>query len=1049
MVGKNAKGYNSGASSHMTFDSGTLAPSSIRSGSGSVIVGNGAGLEVVHTGSSSLSNNSGSFSLSSVLHVPSICKNLISVRQFTHDNNCSVEFYPWGFCVKDLKTGTLRHISPSSGPLYPFPAVLGSSFSAVRAPLVVGDKSVSLWHACLGNPGPAVLNLLRLTNSINCCSHALHSFQCTSCFTCKNVNLPFPVRVSVTSRPFQLIHSDVWTSSVPSLSGYRYYVIFIDDFSRYVWLFPLVCKSDVFICFQKFKAFVSVQFSSTIQVLRSDNGGEYTKGSFQWFLASIGISFQSSCPHTPQQNGVSERKHRHLSEIGRTMLYHSGASYSYWVEAFLTACFTINRLPTPLLHNKSPFEVLFGIVPNYSILRPFGCLCFPNLRSYRCHKLEPTSSPCVFLGYSSTQKGYRCLRLDTRVIIVSRSVRFVETSFPLRDVPSSQPSSSVSTRRPQFPAPSIPHTSSSTPVSGSVSTTSSHGSGDYSIPTDSVASSNSVASPASLPNVHPMLTRSKSGIRKPNPKYALNLSTSNVSTSLPLVPSSVSVALRDTQWRLAMLDEFNALLSNRTWSLVPPTPSMNIVGCKWVFRVKQKADGSLERCKARLVAKGFHQRPGVDFYDTFSPVVRPTTICLVLSLAISRGWSFHQLDVKNAFLHGILSEDVYMSQPPGFVDKVFPNHVCKLHKALYGLKQAPRAWYARFGSFLLSLGFSNSGADSSLFVYSGGCSTIFLLLYVDDIILTGSDSSTLSKLVSRLKSEFAMNDLGPLSFFLGVQASFTFKGLILSQSKYISDLLCRTGMHNSKPVATPLAGSKLSIADGELLPDPAEYRSIVGSLQYLAFTRPDVSFAVSHVSQFLAAPRTTHMVAVKRILRYLRGTTSVGLLLPFSSSTQLLAYSDADLAGCPDTRRSTTGSSIFFGSALISWRSQKQRTVSRSSTEVEYQAMASTLSELIWVQHLLRDLGVCLHSPPLLFCGNVSAIYLSQNPIFHGRTKHIEVDFHFLRERVAAKTLCIRFISSDRQLADLFTKSLTSSRFKSLCSSLCLVLTSATTAGVC
>lgn len=279
-----------------------------------------------------------------------------------------------------------------------------------------------------------------------------------------------------------------------------------------------------------------------------------------------------------------------------------------------------------------------------------------------------------------------------------------------------------------------------------------------------------------------------------------------------------------------MTDEFNALLSNSTWSQAPRTRSMNVVCCKWVFRVKQEAYGSLECYKARLVAKGFLQCLGVDFGDTFSPVICPTTISLVLSIDVSCGWSFHQLDVNNAFLHGVLNADIYMSQPHWFLDKSFPNHVCKLHKALCGLKQAPRSWYARFDSFFLSLGFHNSRADSSLFVYSSSTTTIFLLLFVDNIILIKSDSSLLSSLVSRLKSKFAMNDLGALNFFLGVQTTFLPSCFLLTQSKYIYDLLCRVGMQHCKHVPTLLFGSKLSMGDRELLSNPTKYRSIVGSL---------------------------------------------------------------------------------------------------------------------------------------------------------------------------------------------------------------------------
>lgn len=254
-----------------------------------------------------------------------------------------------------------------------------------------------------------------------------------------------------------------------------------------------------------------------------------------------------------------------------------------------------------------------------------------------------------------------------------------------------------------------------------------------------------------------------------------------------------------------MLAEYQALIKNQTWILVPSQSSYNIVGCKWVFRIKYNPDGTLKQYKARLVAKGFHQRPGIDYSETFSPVIRPTTVRLILSLAISQGWSLRQLDVNNAFLQGTLTETVYMTQPPGYVDSHNPNHVCKLTKAIYGLKQAPRAWYIELKTFLLSYGFSNSISDPSLFIYQHGSQCFYLLVYVDDIIITGPSPAHLNTFISTLASRFSLKDLGSLSFFLGVEVIPNAHGLFLNQTKYISDLLHRYNMDTCNPVSTPMA----------------------------------------------------------------------------------------------------------------------------------------------------------------------------------------------------------------------------------------------------
>ena len=350
-----------------------------------------------------------------------------------------------------------------------------------------------------------------------------------------------------------------------------------------------------------------------------------------------------------------------------------------------------------------------------------------------------------------------------------------------------------------------------------------------------------------------MITRAKNHISKPIQK--LNLST-QLSPPTDIEPTTATQALKDQKWRRAMSQEYDALVRNGTWELVPPASSHNIVGCKWIFRIKRHSDGSIDRHKARLVAKGFHQRPGIDYHDTFSPVVKPTIVRLVLSLAVSRKWSLRQLDINNAFLQGYLSEAVYMSQPQGFVDPDNPSYVCKLRKSIYGLKQAPCAWYTELRKFLLASGFQNSLADTSLFILKHGGHLIYLLVYVDDIIITGDNDGFVQQFVTLLSQQFSLKDLGQLFYFLGVEVISHPHGLLLSQRRYILDLLAHTKMMEAKPVLTPLPTSPpITLHSGSPLSDPSEYRAIVGSLQYLLLTRLDIVFAVS---QFMHKPTSDH-----------------------------------------------------------------------------------------------------------------------------------------------------------------------------------------------
>ncbi|XP_050136174.1 uncharacterized mitochondrial protein AtMg00810-like [Malus sylvestris] len=370
-------------------------------------------------------------------------------------------------------------------------------------------------------------------------------------------------------------------------------------------------------------------------------------------------------------------------------------------------------------------------------------------------------------------------------------------------------------------------------------------------------------------------------------------------------------------------------------------------------------------------------------------------------MAAHFGWNLRQLDVKNAFLHGVLQEEVYMSQPPGFIDPQHSDYI-----------------------------------DSFVVV---------LLLYVDDIIITGNAPTLISDVISALTKEFDIKDLGPLHFFLGIQIISQNDGLVLSQAKYVKDLLTKTAMLDSKPCSTPcLPYNRLVLDDGQPYNNPALYRSVVGALQYLTFTRPDIAFAVHQVCQFMQRPMESHFSAVKRILRYLKGTLNLGIHyggLEVNFDT-IRAFSDADWAGDPNDRRSTTGFVVFLGSNPISWSSKKQQIVSRSSTEAEYRALATTAAELDWIRQLLTVLHLAIPSSPVLFCDNMSAIALTSNPVLHQRTKHIEVDIHFVRERVAKKLLQVQFVSSSEQYADIFTKGLSTPLFQTHCRNLSLGFTS-------
>ena len=445
----------------------------------------------------------------------------------------------------------------------------------------------------------------------------------------------------------------------------------------------------------------------------------------------------------------------------------------------------------------------------------------------------------------------------------------------------------------------------------------------------------------------------------------------------------------------------------------------------WIFRLKTKFDGSFERYKARLVGDGKSQQEGVDCDETFSLVVKPASIRLVLSIAISKSWSIHQLDVKNAFLHDHLSETAYMHQPLGFRDPAHPDYVCLLRKSLYGLKPASRAWYQRFADFVTTIGFRNNICDNSLFVYSHGSHLAYLLLYVDDIILTASSDSLRQFIMTKLSSEFAMKDLGPLSYALGIAVSRTSAGLFLSQRKYATEILEKADISDCKRAPTPVATtSKLSTDSGSPCDNPTLYRCLAGALQYLTFTRPDISYAVQQVCLFMHEPSVEHMAVLHRILRYVRGTIDHGLQLYKSLISSLWSYTDADWGGCRDTRRLTSDYCVFLGDNLVSWSSERQPTASKSNVEAEYHGVANVVFETCWIRNLLLELHCLIPTATLVYCDNVSAVYLFGNPVNHKRTKHIEMNIHFVREKFKRGDVRILHVPSHYQIADIFTKGL-------------------------
>ncbi|KAG8489617.1 hypothetical protein CXB51_017591 [Gossypium anomalum] len=957
-----------GATHHVCQNASGLNTSTPYSGNSSLLMGNGAPTRISSIGHTVLPTPNKVLHLSNVLCVPSIRKNLMSVSQFASDNNVFFEFHPLYCVIKDAQTHEVLMRGRVRDGLYQFTV----------------DKSV---HPA---PVPSVHNAEVLSSSSN-----------------NNV--------------FELWHKRL---------GHPSDVVVKDVLNKSNVAFSKKCLGSVCVACQQGKAHKLPFVSSTTEYLElfelvvSDLWGPASVAC----EANHGILHRLSCPHTSEQNGVAERKHRYIVETGLTLLAQANLPMMYWGYAFCSAVHLINRLPTPVL------QALYGKEPTYDHLRVFGCCCFPYLRPFLSHKLDFRSQPCTFLGYSSQHKGYHCLTPDGKMII-SRHVVNDEQRFPfssaVKDTDSApgcvptyvpivrsaavQPFVRQSSAPSSEPSPSLPvePSASCTPtLSGSVDVSSG---GCPSCPSDLVP-----AGSVSFGYTHTMVTRSKAGIFKPR---VLHVETDR----------TVEEALTHTEWKQAVQAEFDALVDNSTWCLVLLPPGRKVIGCKWLFKVKKNPNGTIARRKARLVAKGCSQAPGCDFKETFSPVVKPATIRVILSVAVTKGWKLRQVDVNNAFLNGDLTDEVFMQQPPGYVQSGQNGErlVCRLNKALYGLRQAPRAWFDKLKGFLTSAGFVLSKSDASLFMRITTTSTLYILVYVDDIIITGNESGSIDDFVQQLHSKFSLKDMGDLHYFLGVEVTRMPTGsLHLCQRKYIRDIFDRSGLANAKSVNTPMISSSiLSKSDGDFLSDPTDYRSLAGALQYVVLTQPDIVYAINQVCQFMHAPTTEHLTALKRILRYLRGTIDYGLIFRPSDRLSLVGYADANWGLDFDDCRSTTGYCIFFGHTPVSWSSKKQQVVSRSTAEAEYRSLAAAASDVTWLMSLLQELHLCSVDVAALWCDNSSAVAVAANPVLHSKFKHVELDLFFVREKVAAGSLVVGEVPACDQVADVLTKPLSASVF--------------------
>lgn len=1073
-----------GATSHLFGSLDNFIPSSIRRTSTAIRVAGGDCIYATHIGDRKLTvvlpnGQKVVRILKDCLYVPNVPHNLISIRKFDEagfktvisngtmtviDNNNTI------FMQGKLQNGLYKLNVPQQVDV----AVLAGAYID---PL----PAIDLWHRRLGHAAGVYLKGVLSTRQAK-----EKLSYCDACIQAKAHRRPFKrskaaPNTTSTTEVLDMIVSDVCGPfRVLSLAGCRYFVSFIDVASRFIFIFFMKMKSDVADVLRKWLLFLKQQFSKVPKRFHSDGGGEYVNHQVRSILDEHGIQMTTSAPHSPSQNPIAERFNRTIMESARAMMYLSAAPQYLWAEAVAFAAYLRNRLPSKSLSMAIPIIKFYGTdkapapAKLYRHVHVWGCKAWALTRD-SAGKLLPRAVECTFLGVDQLKAGYRLLRLSGygRSVIISRDVFFDESSMPMRDVRETTPHQLSSPSSTPFhpPATTTGVTSeilpvspalqvrSTAPVTGNDSSSRSlrahpppsaqalrNIAGDaadlcdaeieHDMPafmSDSDTDSDSDVFDASVPPAAYLSRASRAKRFKRKKKSADPDEPSSRKQMLKLHPDTIN------KWQAAEQEELAAMKNHGTWVEVPISQVEQEgrvpVGCRWVYKIKRNADHTIERYRARLTAQGYSQIFGLDYVDVFAAVAHLKSFRLVLALSMVYNWTITHVDISNAFLNGDLKETIYMKHPEGYEGT--PGTYLRLLKSIYGLKQSGRVWNEKLLSVLHSIGFLCNPADKCILWHK--IWQCLLCITVDDLLIATATEEARTAVMTALHANFKIRDLGAITRYVGIQVQRYASRLFIHQTSYIEQMISRYGMQDCKPAPTPSASpTKLtkkqcptSAADkADVASFP--YKSMVGSLWYAANgCRVDITYATNLTAQFASDFGEAHCLAVKRILRYLRGAASRGITYSVSSVVQIIAYSDSDWANDEDSRRSRTGYIVTVSGGAVSWQTKMQKTVALSSCEAELYALCECVKELLWLIEFLSSMNIKFEKPKL-FVDNEGAIALAENPVHHQRTKHIAVRWFFIRDVVESKTIEIAHVKSNKNWADINTKGTTAHVFKPL-----------------
>lgn len=922
-------------------------------------------------------------------------------------------------------------------------------------------------HYRYGHASTEILKTLKFKD-LGTLPPAPPDFTCEVCIKGKLCRASFPNTHRRSKTKLEIIHTDLCGPiSTKSNGGSSYFVTFTDESTDWTEVRFLKHKSETFSVFKDVQKLLERQSDKKIKFVQSDRGMEYLGEKFNNFLRELGIARRLSVKHTPEQNGRSERKNRTLLDIARCLLIQSGLPDRFWAEAIATANHVKNRTPSKTLNGKTPYELWFDREPNVGYFKVFGCEAFVWNNSKTKTKFEPRALKGIFLGYDDQSKAYRVYLHDKNRIEITRSVKFLENKYlkPTRkdvnvfpfDDDIDQCDKDTQTINISFLNPVNNNLGDNVSNDQICDDNVSNDTPMDNVPNDQIGEEMKRAPgrPKNLKSGRPGRPKK---VYKTVPVQSVNDNsdeTSFVCSMLATDEISLEKAINSSDssvWIEAIASEIESVIKNDTFEIVSKPGDVEsvggVIGSRFILREKN-VNGKIKK-KARLIAQGFGQIPDINYFQnqTFSPVARLSSVRLIAALSSKLKVDIHQFDITTAYLNGILDETVYMKIPKYFesgLEYIIDNgtdinicdravkmlndikqddKVCLLKKSLYGLKQSGRCWYLKLKEILLNFGLVNTVSDPCVFHMSKNNMITILTVYVDDLLLISEDPDIVQQLHSHLSESLDVKYIGKAKTCLGIEFNNNENVITMSQKNYITKLLEKFNMSECNGVDTPMEiGLKLTKAEKH--DDTFPYRELIGSLNYLAVcTRPDISYSVSKLSQYLNCCDKVHWNAAKRVLKYLKKTINHGLIFN-GKGMHITGFTDSDWGNDTEDRRSYSGFCFTLCGGVVSWESRKQRTVALSSTEAEYMSLSDGCKEALYLQKLLQELKLGDFSKVKLNVDNHGALKLAESTVYHNRTKHIDIRYHFIRD-VTSDCISLEHISTNEMTADVLTKPLSS-----------------------